>query len=105
MIDEAIIQETLRRLKDAAPDASRIVLFGSAARGDTHADSDIDLLVVVPSAESRMQESARLRMALWDLDAAYDIIVVTEDDVADLDSLWGSVIYDALTNGRVLHAA
>jgi len=105
MIDENLIQESLRRLREAAPDATRIILFGSAARGETTEDSDIDLLIVLPSAESRLRETVRLRKAVWDVPAPFDIIVVTEDDVADIEALWGGVIYDALTEGRILHAA
>lgn len=105
MIDDALIQESLSRLRDAAPNATRIILFGSAARGDTTDDSDIDYLVVLPSVRSRMRESVRLRIAIGDVPAAFDIIVVTEDDIADLDAIRGGVIYDAVTEGRVLHAA
>jgi predicted nucleotidyltransferase len=105
MIDDALIAESLRRLREAAPEASRIILFGSAQRGDTTEDSDIDYLVVVPSVESRMRESVRLRIALRGIPAAFDIVVVTDDDIADLDKLRGGMVYDALTRGRVLHAA
>ena len=105
MSDGVLIQESLRRLREAAPDATRIILFGSAARGETTDDSDIDYLVVLPSVESRMRESVRLRIAIGDVPAAFDIIVVTEDDIADLDALRGGVVYSALTEGHVLHAA
>ena len=52
-----------------------------------------------------MRESVRLRIAIGDVPAAFDIIVVTEDDIADLDAIRGGVIYAAVTEGRVLHAA
>ena len=44
-----------------------------------------------------MRESVRLRIAIGDVPAAFDIIVVTEDDIADLDAIRGGVIYAAVT--------
>lgn len=51
---------------EVAPET--IILFGSRARGEAHADSDVDLLVVETEAfspqRSRRKEAARLYMAL-----------------------------------------
>ena len=44
-VDAALLDEIVRRLV-AAIDLDRIILFGSRARGDARADSDIDLLIV-----------------------------------------------------------
>ena len=41
------LDQAVQHLRAAAPDAT-IVLFGSRARGDAHAESDVDLLVVEP---------------------------------------------------------
>jgi Nucleotidyltransferase domain len=40
---EDLIDEIARRLADATPPRSTIMLFGSQARGDEGADSDIDV--------------------------------------------------------------
>jgi predicted nucleotidyltransferase len=40
----------------------RIILFGSYAYGHPHADSDVDILVVMPSA-SEIRQSIRLTLA------------------------------------------
>ncbi len=46
---DARLAELVRRLVEAY-EPERIYLFGSHARGDAGADSDYDLLVVVPEA-------------------------------------------------------
>ena len=40
------IAAAVAALAQAAPDAEQIVLFGSHARGDADAGSDLDLLVI-----------------------------------------------------------
>jgi predicted nucleotidyltransferase len=57
------IAEAVRLLVETAhPD--KIILFGSQARGDAGADSDLDLLVILPLVVSHHSKMARRRMAL-----------------------------------------
>lgn len=44
----------------AGPDA-RLFLFGSYARGDQDADSDVDLMVVLPDNAATMETRGRIR--------------------------------------------
>ena len=71
----------LRRYKAALEDLygdqiDRIVLFGSRARGDAHADSDYDIAVFLKSMPDRWAEFARLANLrigfLEDADAFFD---------------------------------
>src|ERR1700752_2054634 len=41
----------------------KIILFGSHAYGQPHADSDVDILVVMP-ARNEMSQAARIRLAI-----------------------------------------
>ena len=48
--------------------ASKIILFGSAARGEETRDSDIDLCVLTPITDRRPRDiTVDLRMAIWDV--------------------------------------
>jgi predicted nucleotidyltransferase len=62
--DDALIEEIGRRLAEAAPARSRIVLFGSRARGEENPRSDVDVLVIEPPVSDPIQESVRLRRVL-----------------------------------------
>lgn len=76
--DEDLIAEAAHRLAGAAPEA-RVILFGSRARGEGRADSDLDLLVIERDLKSRRAEFVRLREALGDLGVPVDLIVVGAD--------------------------
>ena len=62
--------------------ASRVVLYGSVARGDDGPDSDIDLLVVIAIAGRRHDTSVRVLDELRDFPVPVDITVV---DAAHID--------------------
>ncbi len=85
-------------------DASRVVLYGSVARGDDGPDSDIDLLVVMPIVGRRHDTSVRVLNELRDLPVPVDITVV---DPAHLDeeALVPGVVRAAMREGRILVAA
>lgn len=99
-----ILDELVRRIV-AAAHPRRIVLFGSAARGQMGPDSDLDILVVMPDGTHRRRTAQDLYRALLGLGFAKDILVVTESDVrqfADEESL---VICPALREGKELYHA
>jgi uncharacterized protein len=101
MTDERLIAEASRRLADAAPDA-KVILFGSHARGDAQPGSDLDLLVIEPKVKSRRAEFVRLREALGNLGVPVDLVVVPESHVEEWGHFEGTMLNDALREGRVL---
>jgi predicted nucleotidyltransferase len=102
MFDDAVIQEAGRRILEAAPPNSRVILFGSHARGEAGKHSDLDFLVIEPSVEHRAEESVRLRSVLNPLEVFADIIVVSEESVREWRDVYGHVIHSALSEGREL---
>jgi len=104
VIPEAVIAEAGRRLLAAAPDA-RVILFGSAVRGDMNQDSDLDFLVIEREVDDRHAEQIRLRRELRPLGIPVDVIVVSERYAEEWCPAKGSIIHAALTEGRVVHAS
>lgn len=97
-----VVDRAGRLLADAAPAKSKVILFGSRSRDDATAESDFDFLVIEPSIQSKADEMVRLRAALDPLRVAADIIVVTRQDAEAWADVPGTLIHDALREGRVL---
>ncbi|MGH2903162.1 MAG: nucleotidyltransferase domain-containing protein [Solirubrobacteraceae bacterium] len=105
MFDDAVIAEAGRRLLEAAPAGTRVILFGSHARGEAGKHSDLDFLVIEPTVEDVVKETYRLRCALDDLDVFADIVLVTQHEAEQWGEVQSTVIHEALTEGRRLLAA
>ncbi|HET9104810.1 MAG TPA: nucleotidyltransferase domain-containing protein [Solirubrobacteraceae bacterium] len=99
---DPLLDEIARRLADATPDRSRVVLFGSRARGSAGARSDVDVLVIEPSVEDPAAESVRLRQTLNGLGVPIDVIVIAERDAKQRAAVRGTLVERALREGRVL---
>jgi len=99
--DEETIREAAHKLLAAAPPGSRVILFGSYARGEETIDSDLDFLVIEPGPiESVIDEMVRLRRSLDPLRVAADVLVVTKDKFDRLSSAPGTVHHWAANEGR-----
>lgn len=102
MISEDTISQAVSSLVDAA-NPEQIVLFGSYARGDANADSDLDFLVVESQVTDRAAEMVRLSRALRHLKVPVDVLVVSRDELERHGREPGSVYWWALKEGRVVH--
>jgi predicted nucleotidyltransferase len=98
------LDEAVRRIVESLHPL-RIILFGSAARGDAHEDSDLDLLVIMPDGAHRRQTAYAAHESLFDLGCAKDIVVVLESDVELLRDNPSLVIHTAFNEGREVYRA
>ncbi|OHB44602.1 MAG: DNA polymerase beta [Planctomycetes bacterium GWE2_41_14] len=101
---EKILNEVIKRILSVVR-PKKIILFGSAVREEMHANSDIDLLVVIPSGQHRRRTAQSIYLNLIGLGFAADVVVVTEDDIEQFKENIGMIIKQALDEGRVLYAA
>lgn len=101
---EDLIQEASKLLVETAR-PEKIILFGSYARGDFSEDSDLDFLVILSAVEDTFEEMTRLERVLLSLPVPVDVLVYSADDVRERAHLRGTVLYHALTEGKVLHDA
>jgi len=83
----------------------RIILFGSAARGEMGPDSDVDVLVVMPEGTDHTEVGTTLHRNFRGIGFAVDIVVVTPTELERLGDDIGFVYYDALRDGREVYAA
>ncbi len=100
MTDAEAIREGVKRLLRAAPGA-RVILFGSRARGDADARSDVDFLVIEPHVGDRLAEMVRLTEVLRPLGMAADVLVVSEEQFQYWRDTPNTLVYRALKEGKV----
>jgi predicted nucleotidyltransferase len=84
---------------------SRVILFGSWARGAAKWDSDLDLAVLMPdSAESKLGAIRRaLRRKLDELQMSIDLVMATEGFANRFRCEINSIFYRILQNGHVAY--
>ena len=99
MVDEETIDKAARLLLEAAA-GSRVILFGSYARGEAGDDSDLDFLVVEPEVENRLTEAVRLTEVLRPLMLPMDVVVVSEERFAYWRDTPNTLIHRAVTEGK-----
>lgn len=101
---EDALSDIVRRIVQVA-NPSRIILFGSAARGTMGPQSDVDLLVVTRGPAHRRKLAGDIYMNLGGAVFPLDIIVVTPEDVERYANSPSLVIAPALLDGRVVYDA
>ena len=100
----AVLQDIVRRIVEVAR-PEKIVLFGSAARGEMGPNSDVDLLVIKGGKFNRGRLTTSIYRNLANTDAAVDVIVVTPDEVDRYRNSHCLVICPAMKEGKVVYAA
>ncbi len=86
---------------------TKVLLFGSRARGGAREDSDIDLLVVEDKTfgpkVSRRKEMLDLERRCSSIDAPIDILVYSQEEYAYWRDSLNHVVGRASREGRVLY--
>ena len=103
ILDESILRRIVRRIVEAAR-PERIILFGSAVRGEMNRHSDVDLLVVKAGARRR-HTAGLIHRNLRGVGAAVDVVVVTPEDIERYGDEHALVIKPALAEGKVIYEA
>jgi len=83
----------------------RIILFGSAVRGETGPDSDVDILVVMPDGTNRLQTMQFLHTQLFGIPLAVDILVATPSDLERHRNNVGLIYRTILEQGKEIYAS
>jgi len=102
-VTDGMLQEIIRRVVEAAK-PERIILFGSAARGEMGLNSDVDLLVV-RSGVHRRRLAMEIYRRLSGVGCPVDVVVVTPEDIERFKDSPALIIHTALKEGRAVYAA
>jgi predicted nucleotidyltransferase len=97
------VPQIVDELVEAATPA-RVILVGSVARGDDGADSDIDLMVVLPSLDyqRRREFAGHLRNRLT-TPAPVQLFLTDERECERRRDVIGSLHYHPLREGRLVY--
>jgi predicted nucleotidyltransferase len=100
--DPKVLAEIVRRVVEAAqPD--KIILFGSAARGEMGPNSDIDLLVIKSGKFNHWRLLTTIHHHLRGVLAAVDVVLATREDIQRYGDSPYLVYYPALREGKVIY--
>jgi predicted nucleotidyltransferase len=103
-VPKDVLDDIVRRIVEVA-EPEKIILFGSAARGEMGPNSDVDLLVITRGDHDPGRLTERIYQHLHGAKAAVDVIVVTPEEVERYKDAFCLVIYPALREGIVVYAA
>jgi len=81
----------------------RIIMFGSYARGDSREDSDLDLLVVLPSMGDKRESAVAMLKSLRGIPAAIEVIPTDPAEIERRGQTPGDVLRAALREGKVVY--
>lgn len=94
------IEMLTRVVREAVRVVDAVIVFGSVARGDAHADSDIDLVVIAPTewaGRADLQQQVQERLG-----NACDVLHLTREHVELAPEDRESVVADVLVDGIAL---
>jgi predicted nucleotidyltransferase len=100
VVDRRTIEEAARTLLAAAP-GSKVILFGSHARGQADPRSDVDFLVVEPEVEDQFGEEVRLGNVLRPLRLAADVLVMSCEEFEYWKDTPNTLAYEVAREGEV----
>ena len=97
------LEELTRRIVEAVHPL-RIILFGSAARGQAGPDSDVDVLVVMPEGTHRRRTAQYLHTQFFGIPFGVDVLVTTPLHLQRHRRNVGLIYGNTLAEGRELYA-
>ncbi len=95
------ITEAEHCLAENLPVGSRMIVFGSQARGGARPDSDLDLLVIEPEVANRFAEMARLSTLLGQRLIPADVVVVSAEAYERQKNIVNTLAWRASREGRM----
>lgn len=102
MLDQKTLDDIIRRIVEVAQ-PERIILFGSAVRGDMTRNSAVDLLIIKEGGDANLR--AQIYEKMHGVSVAVDAILVSPTDIERYKDSHALVIKPALQERRVVYEA
>lgn len=96
------INEVIKNVVVQVLPNSRVILFGSRARGDFRENSDYDILVIVKeelSPISKMPYRTSIRKKLLSQNIFSDVLIQSESEILQKQTLTGHVVKNIMEEG------
>ncbi len=98
--------DTIKSIVNFFLPGSQVLLFGSRATGQADAQSDFDLLIVTHDTfgpREKMSFENKIRKALvYALDAPFDVILQSKNEVDEKRNLTGHIVHYAMKQAMEL---
>ena len=101
-LDTVTVAEIVNRIRRVV-EPDKIIMFGSAAIGNMMWDSDIDLLVVMPSCADTREHAIEISEVLDGLGYPFDIIVMERIRFEETKNVIGGISFQANKYGKVIY--
>jgi predicted nucleotidyltransferase len=92
--------EAIKSIVNSLLPDSKVLLFGSRARGAANTESDYDLLVVTAETlaprEKMMWENKIRKALVYSLDAPFDVILQSQNEIEEKKNLRGHIVNYAM---------
>ncbi|HEV2946667.1 MAG TPA: nucleotidyltransferase domain-containing protein [Gemmataceae bacterium] len=103
-LEPEVLRDIVRRIV-AVSRPEKIILFGSAARGEMGPNSDVDLLIIKRGRYHRGRLMEAVYTGLHGAGAAVDVIFANPDEIDRYRDSHCLVIAPALREGKIVYAA
>lgn len=101
-ITEALLQEITQWIVEHF-NPEKVVLFGSRASGAAHAESDVDLLVIMDTTSPPIQRAVEVKRVCRPRFVAMDVLVKTPQEIATRLGEGNLFLRQILEEGKVLY--
>ncbi len=104
-LPKAEIEKMVKRLVEAYR-PEKVILFGSYAYGQPHADSDLDFLIIKKTSEGFINRLFHVRQLVSDPQRSipFQPIVLTPEELEERLAIGDQFIEEIVTKGEVLYS-
>jgi predicted nucleotidyltransferase len=101
-IRDDILKEIIKRVVDVAH-PERIIMFGSAARGEMDKGSDVDLLVIKGEEYNQNKLTKEIYINMIGIEQSVDVVLATPEQVERYRNTHCLIIAPALKEGMEIY--